>query len=71
NGSNVSTLLPNSKNHTDFQYNANKNLNKISLQIEPNKTKLLSPGPAKLKLFITSMESMKPITYEYTLIARP
>lgn len=71
NGSNATSFSYKNNNHTGFQNNASKNANQISLHIEPNKTKILSPGPAKLKLFITSMESMKPITYEYTLIARP
>jgi peptide/nickel transport system substrate-binding protein len=73
NGSNNSTILTSSNGHTNFQNttNKNKNVNQISLQIGPDKTKLLSPGPAKLKLFITSMDSMRPIIYEYTLIARP
>ena len=71
NGSNNSTILTSSNGHTNFQNTMNKNVNQISLQIGPDKTKLLSPGPAKLKLFITSMDSMRPIIYEYTLIARP
>jgi hypothetical protein len=71
NGSNATSFSYKNNNHTGFQNNASKNANQISLHIEPNKTKILSPGPAKLKLFIASIESMKPITYEYTLIARP
>ncbi len=67
NGSNISTILTVNKNQSGFQNNSNQ----ILLHIEPAKTKLLSPGPAKLKLFITSMDSLRPIIYEYTLIARP
>ena len=71
NSSNVNTIPSTNKNPTTSQNNLNNNANQISLQIEPNETKLLSLGPAKLELFITSTDSMRPTIYDYTLIARP
>ncbi|MER5174513.1 MAG: ABC transporter substrate-binding protein [Candidatus Nitrosocosmicus sp.] len=71
NSSNVSTIPSTNKNPTTSQNNLKNNTNQISLQIEPNETKLLSLGPAKLELFITSTDSMRPTIYDYTLIARP
>jgi peptide/nickel transport system substrate-binding protein len=57
--------------HYSMQNNASDTLKQISLQIDPDKTKQLSIGPAKLKLFITSETSQRPIIYEYVLIAIP
>ncbi len=71
NSSNVNAIPSTNKNPTTSQNNLNNNANQISLQIEPNETKLLSLGPAKLDLFITSTDSMRPTIYDYTLIARP
>ena len=39
----------------NLQKNANDHINQIPIQIKADKTKLLSLGPAKLELFITSM----------------
>ena len=66
NGTNISD-----SSNAKINQKANNNTNQISLIVEPNKTKLISPGPAKLKLFITSADSLRPSIYEYTLIARP
>ena len=76
---NNNVVIHDSKNGTNFSNSsnakinqkANNSTNQISLIVEPNKTKLIPPGPAKLKLFITSAESLRPSIYEYTLIARP
>jgi peptide/nickel transport system substrate-binding protein len=76
---NNNVVIHDSRNGTeiaDFSKNkinqkTNVNTNQISLIVEPNKTKSIPPGPAKLKLFITSMDSLRPLIYEYTLIARP
>jgi peptide/nickel transport system substrate-binding protein len=57
--------------HYSMQNNASDTSNQISLQIDPDKTKQLSIGPAKLKLFVTSETSQRPIIYEYVLIAIP
>jgi peptide/nickel transport system substrate-binding protein len=57
-------------NNTDLQNTVNKSTDQITLSIEPDKTKQLSPGPAKLKLFITSENSLRPIISENVLIAR-
>lgn len=43
----------------------------INLVLDSNQTQKLLPGPAKLKLIITSAESPKPLIHENTLIARP
>ena len=48
----------------------NESKDQITLNIEPNKTKQLSPGPAKLKLFVTSENSLRPIISENILIVR-
>ena len=58
------------EDNTDLQNTVNKSTEKITLSIEPDKTKQLSPGPAKLKLFITSENSLRPIISENVLIAR-
>ncbi len=58
------------EDNTDLQNMVNKNADQITLSIEPDKTKQLSPGPAKLKLFITSESSLRPIISENVLIAR-
>ncbi|MDQ6724144.1 MAG: ABC transporter substrate-binding protein [Thermoproteota archaeon] len=71
NSSKDSTVSIANKFSTAFQNNVINNSNQISLQIGPSKTKLLSPGPAKLELFVTSTDSMRPTIYDYTLIARP
>jgi peptide/nickel transport system substrate-binding protein len=57
--------------HYSMQNNASDTSNQISLQIDPDKTKQLSIGPAKLKLFVTSETSQRPIIYEYVLIVIP
>jgi len=57
-------------NDTGFQNKINNNTNQILLEIGSNKTNHLSPGPAKLKLFITSEDSLRPIISEYILIVR-
>ena len=68
-----SSILPATanKNKYVFQNHMTNKIDQISLQIAANKTKLLLPGPAKLKLFMTSTNSLRPTIYEYTLIARP
>jgi peptide/nickel transport system substrate-binding protein len=71
NSSNLYTGSADKKISFGLQKNANDNKNQISIQIKADKTKILSLGPAKLKLFITSEESLRPIIYEYTLIAIP
>jgi peptide/nickel transport system substrate-binding protein len=58
------------EDNTDLQNTMNKGTDQIMLSIEPDKTKQLSPGPAKLKLFITSENSLRPIISENVLIAR-
>ncbi|HXT83597.1 MAG TPA: ABC transporter substrate-binding protein [Verrucomicrobiae bacterium] len=40
-------------------------------KINANVTKSLSIGPAKLELFVSSKNSLRPVIYEYTLIAVP
>jgi peptide/nickel transport system substrate-binding protein len=71
NSSNIPIEYPANMTSINLQKNANDNINQIPIQIKADKTKLLSLGPAKLELFITSDESLKPIIYEYTLIAMP
>ena len=68
NSSNYSRL---NDHQSSTQNNASDTSNEISLQIGPDKTKQLSIGPAKLKLFVTSETSQRPIIYEYVLIAIP
>ena len=68
NGSNYSTI---DEHHASMQNDAGDTPNRISLQIDPDKTKQLSIGPAKLKIFVTSETSQRPIIYEYVLIAIP
>ena len=68
NGSNYS---PMDEHHASMQNDAGDTPNRISLQIGPDKTKQLSIGPAKLKIFVTSETSQRPIIYEYVLIAIP
>ncbi|HYO05989.1 MAG TPA: hypothetical protein VER14_03285, partial [Phototrophicaceae bacterium] len=58
------------EDNTDLLDKVNKGTDQIMLSIEPDKTKQLSPGPAKLKLFITSENSLRPIISENVLIAR-
>jgi hypothetical protein len=53
-----------------MQNTVNQSKDQITLNIEPSKTKQLSPGPAKLKLFITSENSLRPIISENILIVR-
>ncbi len=55
---------------TDLQNMVNNSTDQITFSIEPDKTKQLFPGPAKLKLFITSENSLSPIISENILIAR-
>jgi peptide/nickel transport system substrate-binding protein len=71
NSSNIPIEYPANMTSINLQKNANDNINQIPIQIKADKTKLLSLGPAKIELFITSDESLKPIIYEYTLIAMP
>jgi peptide/nickel transport system substrate-binding protein len=71
NSSNIPIEYPANMTSINLQKNANDNINQIPIQIKADKTKLLSLGPAKLELFITSDESLKPKIYEYTLIAMP
>lgn len=58
------------EDNIDLQNTVNKSTDQITLSIEPDETKQLSPGPAKLKLFITSENSLRPIISENVLIAR-
>jgi peptide/nickel transport system substrate-binding protein len=68
NGSNYSRL---NDIRSSMQNNASDTSNQMSLQIDSYKTKQLAIGPAKLKLFVTSETSQRPIIYEYVLIAIP
>ena len=43
----------------------------IDIQLNSTQTSELLPGPSKLKLIITAMDSPKPLIQEHTLIARP
>lgn len=43
----------------------------VTLSLNASQTQELIPGPAKIKLIITSAESPKPLIQEKTLIARP
>jgi len=45
-------------------------LQKVFVDIPPNQTSVLQPGPAKLKVFISSEESLRPLIHEQTLIVR-
>jgi peptide/nickel transport system substrate-binding protein len=45
-------------------------LQKVVVDIPPNQTSILHPGPAKLKIFISSEDSLRPLIYEQTLIVR-
>lgn len=69
NSSNISS--PINGNSSNFQNHISDKFDRISLNIAANQTKLLFPGPVKLKLFISSADSLRPSIYEYTLIARP
>jgi len=42
-----------------------------AISLNASQTQELIPGPAKIKLIITSAESPKPLIQEKTLIARP
>jgi peptide/nickel transport system substrate-binding protein len=59
------------KNNADSNNHLTTKIDRIPLEIGANKTKLLPAGPAKLKMFVTSTDSLRPSIYEYTLIARP
>ncbi len=56
--------------HDSSQIIKNGSLTQI-FKINANETKSLSIGPAKLELFVSSKNSLRPIIYEYTLIAVP
>jgi peptide/nickel transport system substrate-binding protein len=43
----------------------------VAISLNASQTQELAPGPAKMKLIITSTESPKPLIQEITLIARP
>jgi len=43
----------------------------VAISLNASQTQELKPGPAKIKLIITSTESPKPLIQENTLIARP
>ena len=43
----------------------------VAISLNASQTQELIPGPAKIKLIITSAESPKPLIQEKTLIARP
>ncbi len=43
----------------------------VAISLNSSQTQELIPGPAKMKLIITSTESPKPLIQEMTLIARP
>jgi peptide/nickel transport system substrate-binding protein len=43
----------------------------VAVSLNASQTQELIPGPAKMKLIITSIESPKPLIQEMTLIARP
>jgi peptide/nickel transport system substrate-binding protein len=43
----------------------------VAISLNASQTQELTPGPAKMKLIITSTESPKPLIQEITLIARP
>ena len=43
----------------------------VALSLNASQTQDLIPGPAKMKLIITTTESPKPLIQELTLIARP
>ena len=43
----------------------------VTISLNASQTQQLIPGPAKIKLIITSAESPKPLIQEKTLIARP
>jgi len=43
----------------------------VAISLNASQTKELIPGPAKIKLIVTSAESPKPLIQEKTLIARP
>jgi peptide/nickel transport system substrate-binding protein len=68
---NGSSYPPIKESPASMQNNVSNTPNQISLQIDQDKTKQLSVGPAKLKLFITSETSQRPVIYEYVLIAIP
>jgi peptide/nickel transport system substrate-binding protein len=68
NGSkNVRSML----NETSTNHNTNSQIHPINIQLNSTQTSELLPGPSKLKLIITTLDSPKPIVYESTLIARP
>jgi peptide/nickel transport system substrate-binding protein len=71
NSVNASNHFRMNDNKNNIQNNVSDTSNHISLQIDSHETKLLSVGPAKLKLFVTSEASQRPIIYEYVLIAIP
>ena len=56
--------------NTNVQNKITKNSDQITVNVGPEKTKQLSPGPAKLKLFVTSQGSIRPMISEYVLIVR-
>ena len=43
----------------------------VPISLNANQTQKIIPGPAKIKLIITSAESPKPLIQEKTLIVRP
>ena len=43
----------------------------VAVSLNASQTQELIPGPAKMKLIITTTESPKPLIQEMTLIARP
>jgi peptide/nickel transport system substrate-binding protein len=68
NGSkNVRSML----NETSTNHNTNSQIHPINIQLNSTQTSELLPGPSKLKLIITTLDSPKPTIHESTLIARP
>ncbi|WP_186434343.1 ABC transporter substrate-binding protein [Candidatus Nitrosocosmicus arcticus] len=68
-----STVINNiSNNHSDSkgQHQLDES-GAVTISLNASQTQELIPGPAKIKLIITSTESPKPLIQENTLIARP
>jgi peptide/nickel transport system substrate-binding protein len=65
NGTDNTTSVSNITNNTKIQDKS------IGIHLNSTQTSELLPGPSKLKLIITAMDSPKPFIQEHTLIARP
>ena len=67
----INNSFTNQSNNKDQLQTQLDEAGSVAISLNASQTKELKPGPAKIKLIITSAESPKPLIQEKTLIARP